>query len=60
LAAEIEAAKPERERMVAYVRQCIDGLPECKTTIGQHMRIDVDESLTALLAGWSVGVKVAA
>lgn len=60
LAAEIEAAKPERERMVAYVRQCIDCLPECKTTIGQHMRIDVDESLTALLAGWGIGVKVAA
>ena len=60
LAAEIEAAKPERERMVAYVRQCIDGLPVCKTTIGQHMRIDVDESLTALLAGWTVGVQEAA
>ena len=60
LAAEIEAAKPERERMIAYVRQCIDGLPECKTTIGQHMRIDVDESLTAVLAGWTVGAKEAA
>ena len=60
LAAEVEAAKPERERMVAYVRQCIDGLPECKTAIGQHMRIDVDESLTALLAGWTVGMKEAA
>ena len=60
LAAEIEAAKPERERMVAYVRQCIDSLPVCKTTIGQHMRIDVDESLTALLAGWTVGAKEAA
>ena len=60
LAAEIEAAKPERERMIAYVRQCIDGLPECNTSIGQHMRIDVDESLTALLAGWTVGVKEAA
>lgn len=60
LAAEIEAAKPERERMVSYVRQCIDGLPECKTAIGQHMRIDVDESLTAVLAGWTVGAKEAA
>lgn len=60
LAAEIEAAKPERERMIAYVRHCIDGLPECKTTIGQHMRIDVDESLTALLAGWNVVAKGAA
>lgn len=60
LAAEIEAAKPERERMVSYVRQCIDGLPECKTTIGQHMRMDVIDVLSKLLAGWKADVKEAA
>ena len=60
LAAEIEAAKPERERMVAYVRQCIDGLPECKTTIGQHMRMDVIDALSKLLTGWKADVKEAA
>ena len=58
--AEIEAAKPERERMVAYVRQCIDGLPECKTTIGQHMRMDVIDALSKLLTGWKADVKEAA
>ena len=60
LDAEIEAAKPERERMVAYVRQCIDGLPECKTTIGQHMRMDVIDALSKLLTGWKADVKEAA
>ena len=60
LAAEIESAKPERERMIAYVRQCIDGLPECKTTIVQHMRMDVIDALSRLLKGWKADVKEAA
>ena len=46
--------------MVAYVRQCIDGLPECKTTIGQHMRMDVIDALSKLLTGWKADVKEAA
>jgi len=60
ITAAVEEARPDRAAMIAYVRQCIDGLPECNTSIGQHMRIDADESLTALLAGWTVGVKEAA
>lgn len=60
LAAEIESAKPERERMIAYVRQCIDGLPECKTTIGQHMRMDVLNALAQVCDGWKADVKEAA
>jgi len=60
LKAEAEAARPDRERMIAYVRQCIDGLPECKTTIGQHMRMDVIDALSKLLTGWKADVKEAA
>ena len=28
LKAEAEAARPDRERMIAYVRQCLDGMPD--------------------------------
>ena len=52
LAADIEAAKPERERIVAHVRACIDGLPETRTVIGNHMAHDVRDSLVGLLNGW--------
>lgn len=60
LKAEAEAARPDRERMINYVRECIDGLPECKTTIGQHMRMDVLDALAQVSDGWkSVGKEAA-
>ena len=54
LAADLEAAKPERERIITHVRACIDGLPETKTMIGGHMAQDVRDALGGLLRGWTV------
>jgi hypothetical protein len=52
LAAEIEAAKPERERLIGHVRGVLEAIPETTTTIGNHMRADLVEALEGLLAGW--------
>jgi len=60
LKAEAEAARPDRERMIAYVRQCLDGMPDVSTEIGKHYAADVREGLEALLVSWNVEVKEAA
>ena len=52
LKAEAEAARPDRERMIAYVRQCLDGMPDVSTEIGNHYVADLRECLSALLDGW--------
>lgn len=52
LAADIEAAKPERERLIGYARGALEAIPETTTTIGNHMRADLVEALEGLLAGW--------
>ena len=60
LKAEAEAARPDRERMIAYVRQCLDGMPDVSTEIGKHYAADVREGMEALLVSWNVEVKEAA
>jgi len=60
LRAEAEAARPDRERMISYVRQCLDGMPDVSTEIGKHYAADVREGLEALLVSWNVEVKEAA
>ena len=52
LAAEIEAAKPDRERIASYVRGVLAEVPETGTVIGNHMRADLVEALEGLLVGW--------
>ena len=46
--------------MIAHVRKCIDGAPQITTTIGWHMRKDVIDALSKLLADWKADVKEAA
>jgi hypothetical protein len=60
LKAEAEAARPDRERMINYVRQCLEGVPEVSTGIGDCYANDVRESLSGLLADWKADVKEAA
>jgi hypothetical protein len=60
LKAEAEAARPDRERMIAYVRQCIDSAPQITTTIGWHMHKDVIDALSKLLADWKAEATEAA
>jgi len=60
LKAEAEAARPDRERMIAYVRQCLEGVPEVSTGIGGCYARDVRESLKGLLKDWKADVKEAA
>lgn len=60
ITAEVEAAKPDREAMTAYVRQTIEGAPKISTAIGWHMRMDVIDALSKLLVGWKADVKEAA
>ena len=52
LKAEAEAARPDRERIVSYVRKCIEEIPEVSTEIGAHYAADLRECLSALLDGW--------
>lgn len=60
ITAAVEEAKPDREAMIAYTRQCIDNAPQITTTIGWHMRMDVVDALSKLLTGWKADVKEAA
>ncbi len=60
LKAEAEAARPDRERMIAYVRQCLDGMPDVSTEIGKHYAADLREGLESLLLSWNVVAKEAA
>lgn len=60
ITAEVEAAKPDREAMIAYVRQAIEDAPQISTAIGWHMRMDVINALSKLLKGWKADVKEAA
>lgn len=57
---EAEAAKPDREAMIAHVRKCIDEIPGVSTEIGKHYAADLREGLEALLLSWNVEVKEAA
>lgn len=50
--AEVEAAKPDREAMIAHVRKAIEDAPQISTTIGWHMRMDVVEAMERLLISW--------
>jgi len=52
LDAEIEAARPDREKIIAHVRKCIDEIPGVSTEIGKHYAADLRECLSALLDGW--------
>lgn len=60
ITAEVEAAKPDREAMIAFVRQAIADAPTISTAIGWHMRMDVINALSGLLADWKAEVKEAA
>ncbi len=60
ITAEVEAARPDREAMIAYVRQCIADTPHISTAIGWHMRMDVLDALSKLLKDWKADVKEAA
>ena len=60
ITAEVEAAKPDREMLAAYVRQCIADTPQISTAIGWHMRMDVIDALSKLLKDWKADVKEAA
>ena len=60
LKAEAEAARPDRERMIAYVRQCLENVPEVSTELGGLYAQDVREALEYLLTGWKADVKEAA
>lgn len=60
ITAEVEAAKPDREAMIAYVRQSIENAPQITTAIGWHMRSDVIDTLSKLLADWKAEATEAA
>ena len=60
LKAEAEAARPDRERMIAYVRQCLDGMPDVSTEIGAHYAADLREGLESLLLSWNAEATEAA
>ena len=60
ITAAVEEARPDREEMIAFVRQCIDNAPQITTAIGWHMRKDVIDALRKLLADWKADVKEAA
>ena len=60
ITAEVEAAKPDREAMIAFVRQTIEGTPQISTAIGGHRRMEVMNALSGLLAYWKADVKEAA
>ena len=60
LKAEAEASRPDRERMIAYVRQCLENVPEVSTELGGLYAQDVREALEYLLTGWKADVKEAA
>lgn len=55
ITAEVEAAKPDRDRLEAFVRQALADIPEVTSCIGWHMQRDAREALTALLASWGAG-----
>ena len=60
ITAAVEEARPDREAMIAFVRQCIDNAPQITTAIGWHMRKDVTDALRKLLADWKADVNEAA
>ena len=60
LDAEIEAARPDREKIIAHVRKCIDEIPGVSTEIGKHYAADLREGLESLLLSWNAEVKEAA
>ena len=60
LDAEIEAARPDREKVIAHVRKCIDEIPGVSTEIGKHYAADLREGLESLLLSWNVEVEEAA
>lgn len=60
ITAAVEEATPDRVAMIAYTRQCIENAPQITTTIGWHMRKDVIDALSKLLADWKAEVKEAA
>ena len=60
ITAAVEEARPDRAAMIAYVRQCIDSAPQITTTIGWHMRKDVIDALSKLLADWKAEATEAA
>ena len=60
LDAEIEAARPDREKIIAHARKCIDEIPGVSTEIGKHYAADLREGLESLLLSWNVEVEEAA
>lgn len=60
ITAEVDAARPDREAMIAHVRKAIEDAPQISTAIGWHMRMDVIDALSKLLKGWKTDVKEAA
>ena len=60
LDAEIEAARPDREKIIAHARKCIDEIPGVSTEIGKHYAADLRECLESLLLSWNVEAKEAA
>lgn len=52
ITAEVEAARPDREALAAYVRQALEDVPQVSSCIGWHMRRDVTEVLEKLLISW--------
>jgi len=60
ITAAVEEASPDREAMIAHVRKAIEDAPAISTTIGWHMRKDVIDALSKLLADWKADVKEAA
>ena len=60
LDAEIEAARPDREKIIAHARKCIDEIPGVSTEIGKHYAADLREGLESLLLSWNVEAKEAA
>ena len=50
--AEVEAAKPDREALAAFVRQALEDVPQVSSCIGWHMRRDVVEAMERLLESW--------
>jgi len=57
ITAEVDAARPDREAMIAHVRKAIEDAPQISTAIGWHMRMDVLDALSKLLKGWKADVK---
>lgn len=60
LDAEIEAARPDREKIIAHARKCIDEIPGVSTEIGKHYAADLRECLGSLLLSWNVEANEAA